>query len=276
MKRKILSTIKNWLDNYELMFPPKRTSFENDHTYLSAEFIHHIKNPKLWNKPEYVWGTLQAAALGKALNYDRISFAEFGVAAGGGLKILDNLARIISDNIGIEIEVHGFDTGKGLPKPTDYRDLPNLFSEGEYNMNFEKLSKALNNSTLHIGLVSDKIIDFMNSDHAPISFCSFDLDYYSSTKDAFEIFNLENSKILPRTFCYVDDVFIRSYCEWNGPNLAINEYNTKKENKKFGKINGLRYYLPIDRNWSWPESIYYHHIFDHPKYNDREFINVLH
>lgn len=276
MKQKVLSRIKNWLDNYEIMYPPKRVPFENDYKYLGAEFLHLLKDPSLYNKPQYIWGALQAASLGKALKYERISFVEFGVAAGNGLKVLDKLATIIGKEIGIKIEVHGFDTGVGMPKPTDYRDLPNLFSEGEYNMDFKKLSRELNNSTLHIGLVEETIKGFILSDHAPIAFCSFDLDYYSSTKQALEIFNVENDKILPRTFCYVDDIFIRSYCEWNGPNLAINEYNQKADNKKLGKINGLRFFLPIDRNWAWPEATYYNHIFDHPRYNDREFVHVTH
>lgn len=27
---------------------------------------------------------------------------------------------------------YGFDTGKGLPKPQDYRDLPNLYRESAF------------------------------------------------------------------------------------------------------------------------------------------------
>jgi hypothetical protein len=275
MRKYIIGKLKQYLDNYEIMYPPARVPFENDLPYLKAEFLHLMSDPQLQKKPMYIWGCLQGAALAKSLGYKRISFLEFGVAAGGGLKVIDKLAAILSEQLQIDIEVYGFDTGKGMPKPADYRDLPNLFSDGEYNMNFDQLAKSLKKSKLQIGLIEDTIPAFHKSNFAPIAFVSMDLDYYSSTCDALKIFSTDAAHMLPRVFCYFDDVFIRSYCEFNGPNLAIDEYNATNAKHKIGRIYGLRYFLPF-KNWNWPESVYYHHSFDHPKYNDREFVGVYH
>lgn len=275
MRKFIIGKIKQYLDNYDIMYPPARRPFENDIPYLRAEFLHLMRDPQLSKKPMYIWGCLQGAALAKALGYTRISFLEFGVAAGGGLKVIDKLAVILSQQLQMGIEVYGFDTGKGMPKPSDYRDLPNLFSEGEYNMDFAALEKSLKLSTLKIGLIKDTIPAFQQGDFAPLAFVSMDLDYYSSTVDALRIFSMHTSNMLPRVFCYFDDVFIRSYCEFNGPNLAINEYNAAHSDAKLGRIYGLRYSLPI-KNWNWPEAVYYHHAFSHPQYNDREFAGLFH
>ena len=46
---------------------------------------------------------------------------EFGVAGGAGLLSLERIAELVEGLTGVEIEVHGFDTGTGLPAPKDYR-----------------------------------------------------------------------------------------------------------------------------------------------------------
>ena len=83
-------------------------------------------------RPAYTWGVIQGAALGKALGMDRVSIIEFGVAGGRGLVCLDEIARSISSKFDIGIDVYGFDTGEGLPLISDARDLPNLYSQGDY------------------------------------------------------------------------------------------------------------------------------------------------
>lgn len=48
---------------------------------------------------------------------------EFGVARGAFLVALEHASAQIETALGIAISVYGFDSGKGNPKPVDYRDL---------------------------------------------------------------------------------------------------------------------------------------------------------
>jgi uncharacterized protein YqfB (UPF0267 family) len=88
----------------------------------------------------------------------------------------------------------------------------------------------------------------------------FDLDYYSSTMDAFEIFKKPH---LPRVFCYFDDVVgneISLYNEFTGELLAINEFNAQHENMKIAKCREV---VKVTRD---QERIFAMHDFEHPKY----------
>ena len=75
----------------------------------------------------HAWGILNAAYLAKALGHRQISLIEFGVAGGNGLLSMELAAKRIEKILGVGIEIYGFDSGRGLPKPQDYRDLPNLW-----------------------------------------------------------------------------------------------------------------------------------------------------
>ena len=86
---------------------------------------------------------VQGAGLAQVLRIPRISVIEFGVAGGNGLMALQDIAARVEAIFGVIIDVYGFDTGVGLPKPTDYRDLPNVFVEGFYPMDVEKLRSAI-------------------------------------------------------------------------------------------------------------------------------------
>jgi hypothetical protein len=74
------------------------------------------------NRPWYAHGMYEAAQLGLRLRQPSISMVEFGVAHGGGLIAMEELARDIRKLLNIQIEIFGFDTGEGLPAPQDYRD----------------------------------------------------------------------------------------------------------------------------------------------------------
>lgn len=65
-------------------------------------------------RAHYGYGTYQAALQAKALKMTRMSVIEFGVAGGNGLVELENVARAISQEVGIQIDVYGFDAGGGL------------------------------------------------------------------------------------------------------------------------------------------------------------------
>ncbi len=224
----------------------------------------------------YGYCLLQAANEAKKLGIRRISTMEFGVAGGHGLINLEKHAEQISRITGVEIDVYGFDMGSGLPAPLDYRDLPYIWEKGFYKMDAPTLRKKIKNSTqLIIGDVSSTIPRFIKKKIAPIGFIAFDLDFYTSTKDAFLLFEAEKSKLLPRIFCYFDDVIGTDeeiHSEYGGELLAISEFNKQSfsSNKKFKKrkickINGLFHKRAVKSAWS--DMVFVMHIFDHKLYN---------
>jgi hypothetical protein len=223
--------------------------------------------------PNYLWGTLCAASLARSLGYERISVVEFGVAGGNGLLALEGFAKLAENLSGVVIDTYGFDTGTGLPKPVDYRDLPQMWSEGHFAMDSEKLRDRLERARLILGPVASTIPDFVASKPAPIGFASFDMDLYSSTTEAFGIFDGLISMVLPRVVCYFDDIIGFSHSDFTGERLAISEFNDHHELRKLSKIYGLRYVLVLDQ-W-WTEMMYMAHFFDHERYTDYDGTNRL-
>ena len=92
-------------------------------------------------------------------------------------------------------------------KPKDYRDLPHEFLDEQYRpKNRGELEKHLRRAQLKLGLVKETLPAFLQSKPAPVAFVSIDLDLYSSTMDAFELFKARDSLLLPRVLCYFDDI----------------------------------------------------------------------
>ena len=227
-----------------------------------AEVLQH--DPQ---RPNYVWGVMYAAALARALEIPHISVIELGVAGGKGLIALEQIAQKASEICRLEIDVYGFDSGVGLPKPTDYRDLPNLFSEGFFPMETERVRRRLKKAHLLLGGVEDTIPKFLASKPAPIAFIAFDLDLYTSTKHALRLLEANEESLLPRIYCYFDDILGFTYSEFTGELLAISEFNASHAMRKISKINGLRYVVPtVCRPECWIEQFYMAHIFDHNLY----------
>jgi hypothetical protein len=221
----------------------------------------------------------RAAIEAKRLGFKKISVIEFGVAGGNGLIFMENVSLLIKKHTGIEINCYGFDLVKGLPEPANYKDLPHIWKKGFYKMDEAALRKKIKKSKLILGDVKKTIPEFNKKEIAPIGFITFDLDFYSSTKEAFQIF--KNKSILPRTFLYFDDIIgteEEDFNEYVGELLAINEYNSKEDNKKITKIAGLRYKRHIPAQWN--EQIYIHNDFHNKLYNQyiyekKERQNVL-
>ena len=228
-------------------------------------------------RANYGFGLLEAGRLAASLGIARISAIEFGVAGGNGLVALEKHARRVTAETGVEIEIYGFDTASGLPPPDDYRDLPYAYVQGSFAMDEEKLKSRLTSAKLILGDVRDTVMDFGKANPAPIGFVSFDVDYYSSTIAAMEVLDLPYESLLPRVFCYFDDVAAdATYCfnEFTGELLAIREFNEAHTDRKLAQIAGLRHYfrtLPT----LWHEQMYVAHFFKHPQYNtpvqSREF-----
>lgn len=226
-------------------------------------------DPVARRRPPYIWGLLQGCALGKVLGYKSVSVIEFGVAGGAGLLALERTAQLAEDLIGIAIEVHGFDLGAGLPPATDYRDCPNLFSGGQFPMDEVALRARLNRAQLHLGPVDKTIAEFTSTLSSPVAFVSFDLDLYSSTQSALQLFAGDEESVLPRVVCYFDDIVGYTFSEHNGARLAIREFNDRWSKRKISPIYGLKYYLPAEvQQRRWSELIYLTHFFEHSRYNE--------
>ncbi|MFO7932722.1 MAG: hypothetical protein R6U78_01465 [Bacteroidales bacterium] len=227
-----------------------------------------ILNKENISRGNYVWGALCGTDLAANLNLEKISFLEFGVAGGNGLVELENIAIELEKIYDFEIEVYGFDTGTGLTKPQDYRDLPHLWSEGHYPMDVDKLKGKIKKASLILGDIEDTINGFIESNPAPIAFVSFDMDMYTPTVASFRVFDGDNRILLPRIHCYFDDIMGYSYSEYNGERLAISEFNQQHRMKKISPIYCLENY--VQNNPFWAKKIYLAHIFDHPLYNSND------
>ena len=79
-------------------------------------------SPKIWNykshfflgfidRPYYGYNVYQAAVQALLLGYKKMSVIEFGVAGGNGLVCLEKHVKKISQKLGIQISIYGFDTG---------------------------------------------------------------------------------------------------------------------------------------------------------------------
>jgi hypothetical protein len=216
---------------------------------------------------DYAWGALQGINLAKVLGMTRVSFVEFGVAGGNGLVDLERLAQSLETIFGIGVDIFGFDAVSGMPKSKDHRDLPNLWREGHYPMNEEKLKQRLKRAKLILGMVEETVPQFINSRPAPIAFTAFDLCFYSSTMNAFKIFDADPSILLPRVHCFFMNTLARTFGDHNGERLAITDFNESHELRKISKIHGLRYFLgPSMGRQRWVEQFYMGHIFDHGLY----------
>lgn len=223
----------------------------------------------LFERPHYAYCLANAARLARALDVPKISALEFGVAGGRGLLALEALCPEIEKAYGVEIEIWGFDTGEGLPDPVDYRDLPYIWKAGFYKMDQTALKAQLDRARLVLGDVKDTVPTFFE-DHspAPVGAAFFDLDFWSSTRDSFGVFSKGTETILPRVFCYCDDVISNEgggvLSEDVGQLRAIADYNDDTRERKLRQIAGL----PEKRRLRavWPHQIFVHHAFDHPKY----------
>lgn len=220
--------------------------------------------------PHYAFGLYWAALQASRLGIARISALEFGVAGGRGLLAMEAAARQIGAHLGVAIDVFGFDSGEGMPAPIDYRDLPHIWGQGFYRMDPAQLRSRLASATLVLGKVEQTVSTWLTAgQHAPLGFVAFDLDYYSSTKAAFGIFEGAQSRHLPRVYCYFDDVACTTLGCMNpyvGELLAIKEFNETHALQKICKIEQLRLERPA---WEpWQERIFAFHNFAHSKYND--------
>ena len=222
-------------------------------------------------RPQYAWATLNAARTAKSLGYERISVLELGVAGGNGLRALEAAAEGTEALLGIGIDVSGFDSGAGLPPPHDHRDAPFALAGGEFAMDEGQLRRRLRRAKLELGPVSETIEAFLRQQPSAIGCVAFDLDYYSSTIQAFSLFDADTDLLLPRVFCYFDDLHWYPWTDFIGERAAIADFNSRHERRKISALHGLRYALPASEfKKPWPELMYIVELFDHPLYGSHD------
>jgi hypothetical protein len=218
-------------------------------------------------RPHYGYGVFQAAELAKRLGLPGISVVELGVAAGAGLIALERVAAEVQQHVGVQVSVFGFDGGTGMPAPADHRDLPYVWGEGFYRMDEAELRARLKQATLIIGNVLSTVPAFLTTLKHPLGFVAFDLDYYSSTRQAFALFDGLHQTRLPRVYCYFDDIFWPEHAchnEYIGELCAIRDFNSERGAMKLAPLHLLRHMKPHPAPWH--DQIYVLHDFSHPLY----------
>jgi hypothetical protein len=222
-------------------------------------------------RPQYAWGAVMAAAQARALKHSECTLIEFGVAGGKGLLALQEIAREVSRITALRLHVLGFDTGEGLPDVTDLRDMPQVWKRGDYRIDLSSLEKRLDaNTKLLIGNVNETVDEFIQQKRAPVGFVSFDMDLYTSTRDALALFRGATAltTCLPRVVCYFDDIMGVTTSAITGERLAIREYNdANRTTRCISPVYGLRYDLGWPHNRAqWPDMLYWAHFLDNAAY----------
>lgn len=228
---------------------------------LSRRFVYEWA---LLPRPHYAFGLLSAASEAKNLGSSGFTAIEFGVAGGNGLLEMESYAQELSEQMNLSIDVVGFDTGAGLPTPRDYRDLPYLWAPGDFDMDESSLKDRLTSARLILGNIAETLPVFMEglSDSRPVGFVAVDVDLWSSTKDCLNLFEASPSKILPRVWCYFDDIV--GTIPDVGELLAIHEFNESHDDTKIRQPFNLRANVPLQP--SWADQMWQAHSFKHPDY----------
>jgi hypothetical protein len=224
-------------------------------------------------RPAYSYGMLNAAKLAKALGINEISAIEFGTASGAGLVEMEKAAKLIFRETGVNIEIYGFDLMSGLPETGDYKDQIYFWPPGLFNVTSDKFLKKLKVTKIVMGDVSSTTHSFIEMyKPAKIGFISFDLDYYTSTKQSLGIFNFEELQYLPRVECYMDDTGsfeLLSASSHTGVLAAISEFNAHSEKRKILKKEDVGRLRKLPGNWF--QASYVAHFFNHDQYNTSVF-----
>lgn len=229
-----------------------------------AHLLSHARRYELGliKRPHYAFGIRNAAMEAHALGFESITAVEFGVAGGNGLLAMETIAADVTKMTGVQVRVVGFDSGSGLTDSSDYRDLPHLWAPGDFAMDERALRSRLRGAELILGDVHDTASAFVaaQDSRSPIGFAAFDLDLWSSTVGALDIFRGPAKACLPRVWCYFDDIV--ATVEDVGELLAIREYNEENPLRRIRHPWMLRANVPFQP--AWADQMFQAHLFDHP------------
>ena len=219
-------------------------------------------------RQQHAFSLLTAADHAKALGIPRITVIEFGVANGAGLINICRICQRLTAVTGIEFDIVGFDTGRGMPPPRDYRDHPEYYHEQDFPMQDQEGLRRLltDNARLMIGDVSQTVPEFLRTLINPIGFVSVDVDYYWSSVEALRVLEGAPEQYLPLVPMYVDDIEFDGHSIYAGELLAIEDFNREHLLRKITKFNFLRQKRIFQRP-NWINHIYTLHVFDHPSRN---------
>jgi hypothetical protein len=209
-------------------------------------------------RPAYLLGLTMAAKKASESSIFHLCALEFGVAFGAGLVALEREAIAVERATGVRFSVYGFDAGQGLPPTSgDYRDHPDYWQGGDYKMDADAVRRQLGpRGHLVLGHVRDTVPEFVEKiQDAPIGFASFDLDLYSSTRDALRVFHHPQTRMLLQTPIYFDDIIPLISHRRGGELLAIDEFNASQSRVCIDRWYGLSHGRPF------PEASYLEHMY---------------
>ena len=215
----------------------------------------------------YAYGVLRAADLAAAAGFGSVTVIECGVGAGTGLLNLGKVAARTRGATGIEVKVVGFDTGKGLPPPADYRDHPEMYQGGDFPMDIDEVRRALpENTRLVLGPLSETVPKFIEQleTGSPIGFVAVDVDYYSSAVDSLALLtHPDSNRYLALPMIYLDDISNEGHNSWCGELLAVAEFNSANKLRKIEQDRFLET-RRLFKNARWLRNTYLLHVLDHP------------
>lgn len=217
----------------------------------------------------YAFGINEAFNIAKEENVKNITLIEFGVASGAGLFNMAYLASRLSKIYNIDYQIIGFDSGEGMPDPIDYRDHPELYRKGDFPPLRLKDTKLPLNTRIIYGKIKETLSEFnqeISNKDSRIAFVSIDVDYYSSSKNCFEIFKLGSENFLSKVTMYFDDINKPEHNIYCGELLAIKEFNEQTIKRKICKMRQLRNWR-LFKNALYLDQMYFLHIFDHSRRN---------
>jgi hypothetical protein len=213
-------------------------------------------------RPPFAYGLLKAADVASFFGASRTTVCEFGVAGGAGLLNMIEVADQVTAETGVSFDIFGFDTGSGLTPIHDYRDHPEVWSQGDYPMgDTDALRRKLNGrATLIIGDIAETVDSFVDtlSPQSPLGFISVDVDIYTSSTHVLKVLLGPAGCYNPAVSVYFDDVshfFANRYC---GELLAIEEFNASHPNRKLDSDRSCRHV-----GIAWYTQMYACHILDH-------------
>ena len=213
------------------------------------------------------YAILKAADAAKGLGLKRVSIVEFGVATGAGLLNMARIAEAVTAATGVEVRIHGFDTGKGMPPARDYRDHPDMYAHGDFAMDVERLRARLPaNVELHLGEISDTVDAFLAALPAsePIGYVVVDVDYYYSAVDALRILAGRPEQYLPLGMVFLDDMWCERHNSACGERLAVAEFNRDHPQRLIERHPFLEQGR-IFRRARWLGQMHFLHALDHPQ-----------
>jgi len=192
------------------------------------------------NRPDIFSAICLASAQAICWGKEGLSLIELGVYNGTGLQFIFNVAKCLTENIGMKYNIYGFDSFEGIPDLKGFEDHNELWKKGQYKCKhtYEKMVKNFKNkATLIKGDVENTITPFLDEIldiNFPNGFISLDLDLYTSSRSGLKILEDTNSnKYIPTVTMIVDDQdYLITYNNWCGEGKAIKEFNNENKYRK--------------------------------------------